>query len=50
MTLEYEAHYLTIQAKRLTESIAAIDSTLADIYAEIARQDAEEQAAEAWRD
>jgi hypothetical protein len=50
MTLEYEAQFLTAKAARLTESIAAIDVALAEIYAEIARQDAQEKEAERWKD
>lgn len=50
MTLEYEAQFLTAKAARLTESIAAIDVALAEIYAEIARQDAEEKEAERWKE
>ena len=50
MKLEYEAQYLEIKAARLTESIAAIDAALAEIYAEIARQEAEEKEADRWRE
>ena len=50
MTLIYEANYLEIKAARIRETLAAIDALLAEIYAEIARQDAEEKEAERWKE
>ena len=49
-SLSYEFNFLTKKAELIRANIAEIDVALSEIYAEIARQEAEEKEADRWKD